>query len=63
MMPLITIIFLMMSLIFVGGQKFADPEHGGRKPMNRPVEKVNKEIPRIDIKTPSTIKTATFALG
>jgi hypothetical protein len=63
MMPLMSIIFLTMSLIFVGGQHFAAQEYGGRIIMNRSAETMNKEIPQIDRDIPAVTETATFALG
>ncbi|HBH60410.1 MAG TPA: hypothetical protein DDX85_01440 [Nitrospiraceae bacterium] len=63
MMPLITIMLLMLSLIFVGVQHFAAQEFGGRSAMDSSVTTMNRDIPRIDIEPPAAIKTATFALG
>ena len=63
MIPLITIIMLMLSLIFVGVQHFAAQGFGGRSAMDSSVILMNRDIPHIDIETPAAIKTATFALG
>ncbi len=63
MMPFIAVIFLAMSLIVTAGQHFSAQENGGRNAMNRPVGTLNKDVPQIDIKIPSRVKTATFALG
>jgi hypothetical protein len=63
MMHFIAIIILTMSLVLISGQYFTAQEYGGRNTMNKPAGIMNKDIPPIDRKTPSTIKTATFALG
>jgi hypothetical protein len=52
-----------MSLIVVAGQHFSAQEYEGRSAMNKLAGTINKDVPPIDTKTPSAIKTATFALG
>lgn len=62
MRPLIAVIF-MIALLIAAGQHFATRGAGWRNTMNRPGGTAHKDIPGIDAKTPSTVKTATFALG
>jgi hypothetical protein len=59
----VTIIFLTISLMVVAGLHFATQGYGGRSTMNKPAGTIHKDVPHIDTKTPSTVKTATFALG
>jgi hypothetical protein len=59
----ITIIFLTISLMIIAGQHFATQGYDGRSTMERQEGKIAKDTPLIDTKTPSTEKTATFALG
>jgi phage gpG-like protein len=59
----VSIIFFTVSLIGTAGLYFASQGYGGRSTMNRPAEIIQRDIPGIDSKTPSTVKTATFALG
>jgi hypothetical protein len=59
----VSIIFFTVSLIGAAGLYFASQGYGGRNTMNRPEGTIQRDIPGIDIKTPSTVKTATFALG
>jgi hypothetical protein len=59
----VTIIFFTVSLMVVAGQHFATQGYGGRSTMNKPAGTIHKDVPRIDTTTPSTVKTATFALG
>lgn len=59
----VPIIFFTISLIGASGLYFVSKGYGGRSTMNRPTGTIQRDIPGIDIKTPSTVKTATFALG
>jgi hypothetical protein len=59
----IPIFFFTISLMIVAGQHFTTEGYDGRSTMNKPVGTIHKDIPGIDSKTPSTVKTATFALG
>jgi hypothetical protein len=61
--PLVTIIILLISFVFVGGQHFAAQKRGVESTMNRPGEILNKDIPPIDLAVPEITETATFALG
>jgi hypothetical protein len=59
----VSIVFFTVSLIGATGLYFASQGYGGRSTMNRPAGTIQRDIPGIDSKTPSTGKTATFALG
>lgn len=59
----VTIIFFTISLVIVAGQHFTTQGYEGRNTMNKSVGTIHKDVPHIDIKIPSTVKTATFALG
>jgi hypothetical protein len=63
MMPLITAFIVTMSLIFFGVPHFTAQDFGGIRAIDRSLKTINKDVPPIDLKTPDTIKTATFALG
>ncbi len=49
-------------LLFIGGY-FSIEKGGHTMAMSKTLGTVNKEIPKIDINTPSATETATFALG
>jgi hypothetical protein len=59
----VTITILMISLVVAAGQRLATQGYAGRNAMDKPVGTIHKDIPSIDKKTPSIVKTATFALG
>jgi hypothetical protein len=59
----VTIVFLTISLMVVAEQHVATQGYEGRSTMNKPAGTIHKDVPHIDTKTPSTVKTATFALG
>jgi len=53
----------MMSLLIAGGGYYAAQVHVDKGIMKEDMETMNKDIPPIDMKRPSSIRTATFAMG
>lgn len=67
-MPLKTILIFMASLLFAAGGYYAAQVNmdkgvikGDMETMN--METMSKDIPPIDMKRPSSVETATFAMG
>jgi len=67
-MPLKTILIFMASLLLAGGGYYAAQVHVDKgvmkedmKTMN--MKTMNKDIPPIDMKRPTIVETATFAMG
>jgi hypothetical protein len=57
-----TTIITVIVLLFIGGY-FSIEKGGHTMAMSKPLETVNKDIPKIDVNVPAATETATFALG
>ncbi len=59
-----TFIMAIVSLfIFLEGGYFSIEKGGHTMAMSKPLETLNKDIPKIDVNIPAATETATFALG
>jgi hypothetical protein len=57
------IVLIVLLFIFVAGGYITSEKGGHIMAMSNKMETVNKDIPKMDIDTPSVTETATFALG
>jgi hypothetical protein len=67
-MPFKTVLLIMASLLLAGGGYYAAQVHVDEGVMKEDMETMNrntmnKVIPPIDMKMPSSVETATFAMG
>jgi len=53
----------MVSLMIAAGGYYAAQVHVDKSLMKDDMKTMNKDIPPIDMKRPSSIETATFAMG